>query len=498
MLYILGLGILLATLAFVFVHFTDVDRIFDRYYGIPTLILMYVLVISPIILIWYFELPRIETEFSQQIETANKRSSLAEERLKRAKEEEETAKQETETAKQQAETEKQRAETAKQRAETAKQQAETAKQEAERTKRTAETAMQEAEHAREEAETRVQKAIAAEAEAVEAEQKAKSDKQEAAILLGEANTKMAQAQDEWKKTHDANEAADNLLSQAKAKTDEADEKLKKALDEESAADKLIADANTMMGEAENELKSAQTKKEQADKVMADATAKMKEAAERVRKAAEDEAAAKAAEARAQEDTPIFHMPPPHASAIYYFGDRFRNSGTMGDVVKDILTALDSRRYFTRSFFETNAGGVALVTQLEKINDDGSSAPEPERWPEGAQGEQHRLTFSWSSLVNLVVSDRGRYRIFVFVIQDTPLHQDPGKVLTDLDARALFRGGLNFLPSEIQQRHLENGNCTALIYEFLNDGSGVRPVPQHLDGRTHLDKAGLQALLGENK
>src|ERR1700733_5868084 len=101
MFYILGLGIFLATLAFVFVHFTDADRIFDRYNGIPTLILMYVLVTVPIMLIWYFELPRIEADLSQQIETANKRESLAEERLARAKEEEETAKQETETAKQQ-------------------------------------------------------------------------------------------------------------------------------------------------------------------------------------------------------------------------------------------------------------------------------------------------------------------------------------------------------------------------------------------------------------
>lgn len=59
MLYILGLSLLLTTLAFSLVHFTDVDRLFDRYYGIPTLLLMYVLVTVPVILFWYLALPQI-------------------------------------------------------------------------------------------------------------------------------------------------------------------------------------------------------------------------------------------------------------------------------------------------------------------------------------------------------------------------------------------------------------------------------------------------------
>jgi hypothetical protein len=67
MLYILGVGILIATLIFALVYFTDINRAFDRYYGIPTLFLMYFLVAAPIIFIWYFELPRRQAELSQQI-----------------------------------------------------------------------------------------------------------------------------------------------------------------------------------------------------------------------------------------------------------------------------------------------------------------------------------------------------------------------------------------------------------------------------------------------
>ena len=60
---------------------------------------------------------------------------------------------------------------------------------------------------------------------------------------------------------------------------------------------------------------------------------------------------------------------------------------MGEVVGAIVSALERNGYVERSFFGIKDGGVALVTRLERIGDDGSSVLEPQRW---AGDFRHRL------------------------------------------------------------------------------------------------------------
>jgi len=191
--------------------------------------------------------------------------------------------------------------------------------------------------------------------------------------------------------------------------------------------------------------------------------------------------------------PEFPWPPPAASASYVLPKRlFEASSTLGRVADAILAALERTGYVERSFFRTAADGVALVTRLERINDDGSPPNEGERWPSSltAQGAAFDLA---GFLRGLFYVERGRYRVIVFILQDRPFTQSSQQI-TEGEARAWLRAGANVLPSEVAARSFADGSCTALIYEFASDGTAVRLVESQLTGRQHLEKAGVMALL----
>jgi hypothetical protein len=184
--------------------------------------------------------------------------------------------------------------------------------------------------------------------------------------------------------------------------------------------------------------------------------------------------------------PEFPWPPPAASASYVLPRvLFEKDATVGQVAGAIVSALERKGYVERSFFRTGAGGVALVTRLERINDDGSSFADGERWP----AETLRSSTLASFLRGLFFVDPGRYRIIVFILQDLPFAQSPDRVTGD-DARAWLRAGANVLPREVADSPFGDGQCTALVYEFASDGTAVRVVESRLTGKEHLEKAGL--------
>ena len=114
--------------------------------------------------------------------------------------------------------------------------------------------------------------------------------------------------------------------------------------------------------------------------------------------------------------PRFPWPPPAASAYYVLpGDLLKNLSTVGQVSAKIISALEQNGYVERSFYETEGGGVALVTRLERINDDGSSVAEPDRWSAGDRSTTDLMQF----LRGLFFADPGHYRVIVFVFQDFP-------------------------------------------------------------------------------
>jgi hypothetical protein len=192
--------------------------------------------------------------------------------------------------------------------------------------------------------------------------------------------------------------------------------------------------------------------------------------------------------------PQFPWPPPAASATYVLPENvFERWRTTGQVVTTIIAALERKGYVERSFFTTPADGVVLVTRLERINEDGSSAADLQRWP--AVGEAARSSVGFGQFLRgLFYVDPGRYRVIVFILQDAPFRQNPEHPVTGQQARAWLRTGANVLPRELAERGYR-GDCTVLVYEFASDGTAVRVVESRLTGLQHLEKSGVLATLG---
>ncbi len=160
----------------------------------------------------------------------------------------------------------------------------------------------------------------------------------------------------------------------------------------------------------------------------------------------------------------------------------------------IVSALEFNGYVERSFFQTEAGGVALVTRLERINDDGSSVVGSQRWSLMAEHPG-----STADLINflrgLFFVDPGHYRVIVFILQDLPFSQS-SRTISKEEASAWLTSGFNILPSSIAERPFApGGHCTVLVYEFASDGTTVHVITSGLTGKQHLEKAGVLSRLG---
>jgi hypothetical protein len=188
------------------------------------------------------------------------------------------------------------------------------------------------------------------------------------------------------------------------------------------------------------------------------------------------------------DLPDFPWPPPQVSASYNLPrNLFQAQSTLGQAVNKIVAALEQTGYVQRSYFRTQSNGVALVTQLESINDDGTALTDQKRWP----------VLKDSNLVNMVRGlfyvDPGHYRVIVFILQDKPFVQSPGAV-TGEQAREWLRSGANMLPQDVANRPFGQGEVSVLIYEFASDGTAVKRIDSRLTGKQHLEKAGVMSFL----
>ena len=192
--------------------------------------------------------------------------------------------------------------------------------------------------------------------------------------------------------------------------------------------------------------------------------------------------------------PEFPWPPPSASASYVLPDKlFVSYRTVGEVAGAILGALEQNGYVERSFFRTPPGGVALVTRLERINDDGSPSAEGVRWP---AGEPHTSTRSLLELLQgLFFVDPGHYRVIVFVVQDMPFSQS-SEAITAQQAQTWLTFGANVLSPQIAALPFAGGHVTVLIYEFASDGSKVQVVTSQMTGKQHLERAGVLTALDQ--
>ena len=170
---------------------------------------------------------------------------------------------------------------------------------------------------------------------------------------------------------------------------------------------------------------------------------------------------------------------------------------MGSAVKLILASLERNGYVEQSFFRTRPGGVALVTRLERINDDGSSAKASERWPSEATSQSGSVDLFkfWRGLFFV---EPGHFRIIVFILERVPFTQGD-KGATSTEANSWLPQGGDVLPPAVERLPFsstpsEIAHCNALIYEFANDGYVERKVYSRLTGKQHLEKSGILTAL----
>ena len=189
--------------------------------------------------------------------------------------------------------------------------------------------------------------------------------------------------------------------------------------------------------------------------------------------------------------PDFPWPPPTPSASQPLPGLLTQLGfiTVGQVADWVAQSLDQRSYFDRSYHSA-PNGFAMVTRLERINEDGTPFAGPDRWPVNVTSEGFSLI---RYIEALFAAPEGHYRVIVFVVTSELLIPS-GERPTEQYMLGLLSGGADRLPAIVRDAPLTpDHTCVALIYEFEQRGLQGQPallVPGRLTGRDHLVAAGL--------
>ena len=205
-----------------------------------------------------------------------------------------------------------------------------------------------------------------------------------------------------------------------------------------------------------------------------------------------------------EDIPIFPWPVPKASATQEVPRKLiignTSSPTFGSVAERIASALDHAGYGERSYYALADGhGIAIATQLEQINDDGTPVVGQARFEEKLAPPLSTEQFSLTSYVKALFTARsGRFRIIVFTLSGGVAQSD--KAPSEDVAKSWATSGQTHLPQRYALIPLSDQvTCTALIYEFEKkdyNTSAAFVQPGKITGMSHLLKAGIWSLLGK--
>jgi hypothetical protein len=167
--------------------------------------------------------------------------------------------------------------------------------------------------------------------------------------------------------------------------------------------------------------------------------------------------------------------------------------TLADVGNHIVSALEAAGYSEYSFYAV-PGGFAVVARLERMEADGTPAPQTLRFlaPDAAE------PFNFAAYVSrLFFAPEGYYRQIVFAVT-TQMVRPAGPAPDARTAEALLQGGADRLPASFRQiPFTADDQVSALIYEY-HKGPQARDVqtltPGRLDARTNLVRAGIYARL----
>lgn len=169
--------------------------------------------------------------------------------------------------------------------------------------------------------------------------------------------------------------------------------------------------------------------------------------------------------------------------------------TLSFVDKKISGVLKKCGYDEFSYFSFGSFGYAIITKIERINDDGSYVSEDIRWNIN-QGVIN--AFSFIDIVKAIFfATPARYRFMIFLVTPDGIIQSstPPKP-------ALYKEGIDRLPERIGALpYTEQYRCSILVYEF------VRPDVQDanvnfisnpsISAKAHLTKSNILELFSNS-
>ncbi len=189
----------------------------------------------------------------------------------------------------------------------------------------------------------------------------------------------------------------------------------------------------------------------------------------------------------------FPWPPPPYSADEVINDSvFKKVNRLSGVDKILRKALDSCGYLKKRYYYV-PDGFALVTKIEQIYGDGTPYSAPNRFNLDREPNFKFNLFNY--IKSLFITQKGHYRLIVFIITDVPLYQSEVYIQKE-DAVKWLKSGNELLPSDIGKlKYTEDYKCYALIYEFIKPDyeatlNFVNESDSSLQGRDHLMKSNL--------
>jgi hypothetical protein len=200
-----------------------------------------------------------------------------------------------------------------------------------------------------------------------------------------------------------------------------------------------------------------------------------------------------------EELPAFPWPVPRASAVASLERRpFASAATLGAVDRQLAEALATIGFEESGRYRV-PGGFVLVTRVERFRPDGSSWA-PDRFViDDTRAVRLGHAFSLGDYLRaLFTAVPGQYRVLAFVVTDRPVVQG-ATGLTAAAASELVSSGATDLPDDYARMPFTPAHkVVALVYEFRRTGSAeaTQRLPSDLEGRTHLQRAGLLGALGD--
>lgn len=195
----------------------------------------------------------------------------------------------------------------------------------------------------------------------------------------------------------------------------------------------------------------------------------------------------------------FPIPYPKPSTLDVLPQKaLKNCVTLGDVSRKLEIALEKCGYYRSSYFHV-PNGFALVTQLENINEDGTSKRNDERW---ALVKEKRKIFSISEYIRLLfTSTPGHYRSIVFLVSDEAFHSSGDEISKDSLELWLDTGSIKLSNELFIKRINSQYEITALIYQFTkpeNSESAEFVAQSKLQGRTHLERSKIYKFINRSR